>query len=39
MPVVLYGSETWSLTSNEGQGLRMFEKRVLSIKLQEPGEN
>jgi hypothetical protein len=27
---VLYGCETWSLTLWEGQGLMMFENRVLS---------
>jgi hypothetical protein len=29
LPVVLYGCETWSLTSREEWRLRMFEKRVL----------
>jgi len=29
LPVVLYGSETWSLTLREERGLRVFEKRVL----------
>jgi hypothetical protein len=29
LPVVLYGCETWSLTSREEQRLRVFEKRVL----------
>jgi hypothetical protein len=28
-PVVLYGCETWSLTSREEHRLRVFEKRVL----------
>jgi hypothetical protein len=28
-PVVLYGFETWSLTSREEYGLRVFESRVL----------
>jgi hypothetical protein len=30
LPVVLYGSETWSLTLREEQRLRVFENRVLS---------
>jgi hypothetical protein len=29
LPVVLYGCETWSLTSREEHGLRVFENRVL----------
>jgi hypothetical protein len=29
LPVVLYGSETWSLTLREEHRLRMFENRVL----------
>jgi hypothetical protein len=29
LPVVLYGSETWSLILREEHGLRMFENRVL----------
>ena len=29
MPVVLYGSETWSLTLREERRLRVFENRVL----------
>ena len=29
MPVVLYGCETWSLTSREERRLRVFEVRVL----------
>jgi hypothetical protein len=29
LPVVLYGCETWSLTSREEHRLRMFENRVL----------
>ena len=29
LPVVLYGSETWSLTLREERRLRVFEKRVL----------
>jgi hypothetical protein len=29
LPVVLYGCETWSLTSKEGYRLRVFENRVL----------
>jgi hypothetical protein len=29
MPVVLYGSETWSLTLREEHRLRVFENRVL----------
>jgi hypothetical protein len=29
MPVVLYGCETWSLTSREERRLRVFENRVL----------
>jgi hypothetical protein len=29
LPVVLYGSETWSLTSREENRLRVFENRVL----------
>ena len=29
MPVVLYGCETWSLTSREERGLRVFGNRVL----------
>jgi hypothetical protein len=29
LPVVLYGCETWSLTSKEEHRLRMFENRVL----------
>jgi hypothetical protein len=28
-PVVLYGSETWSLTLREEHRLRVFENRVL----------
>jgi hypothetical protein len=28
-PVVLYGCETWSLTSREKRGLRVFENRVI----------
>jgi hypothetical protein len=30
MPVVLYGSETWSLILREERRLRVFENRVLS---------
>jgi len=29
LPVVLYGCETWSLTSKEERRLRLFENRVL----------
>jgi hypothetical protein len=29
LPVVLYGRETWSLTSREEHRLRIFENRVL----------
>jgi hypothetical protein len=29
LPVVLYGSETWSLTLREERRLRVFENRVL----------
>jgi hypothetical protein len=29
LPLVLYGCETWSLTSGEEHRLRVFEKRVL----------
>jgi hypothetical protein len=29
LPVVLYGCETWSLTSRKGHRLRVFENRVL----------
>jgi hypothetical protein len=29
LPVVLYGCETWSLTSRVGHRLRVFENRVL----------
>jgi len=29
LPVVLYGCETWSLTSRKGLRLRVFENRVL----------
>jgi hypothetical protein len=29
LPVVLYGCETWFLTSREGHRLRVFESRVL----------
>jgi hypothetical protein len=29
LPVVLYGSETWSLTLREKRRLRVFENRVL----------
>jgi hypothetical protein len=29
LPVVLYGSESWSLTLREEHGLRVFENRVL----------
>jgi hypothetical protein len=29
MPVVLYGSETWSLTLSEERRLRVFENMVL----------
>jgi hypothetical protein len=29
LPVVLYGSETWSLTLREDHKLRVFENRVL----------
>jgi hypothetical protein len=29
LPVVLYGCETWSLTSTEGHRVRVFENRVL----------
>jgi hypothetical protein len=29
MPVVLYGCETWSLTSREEHRLRVFENKVL----------
>jgi hypothetical protein len=29
LPVVLYGSETWSVTLREGHRLRVFENRVL----------
>jgi hypothetical protein len=31
LPVVLYGCETWSLTSREEHRLRVFECRVLRI--------
>jgi hypothetical protein len=31
LPVVLYGCETWSFTSREEHGLRVFENRVLRI--------
>ena len=31
MPVVLYGSETWSLTLRGEHSLRVFENRVLTI--------
>jgi hypothetical protein len=30
VPVVLYGSETWSLTLREEHKLRLFENRVLT---------
>jgi hypothetical protein len=29
LPVVLYGCETWSLTSREERRLRVFENRVM----------
>jgi hypothetical protein len=29
VPVILYGCETWSLTSGEEHRLRVFENRVL----------
>ena len=29
LPVVLYGCETWSLTSREERRMKVFEKRVL----------
>jgi len=29
LPVVLYGSETWSLAMSEERKLRVFEERVL----------
>jgi hypothetical protein len=31
LPVVLYGSETWSLTLREEERLRVFENRVLRM--------
>jgi hypothetical protein len=31
LPVVLYGSETWSLKLSEERKLRVFENRVLRI--------
>jgi hypothetical protein len=31
LPVVVYGSETWSLTLREEQRLRVYEKRVVRI--------
>jgi hypothetical protein len=31
LPVVLYGCETWSVTSREEQRLRVFDNRVLRI--------
>jgi hypothetical protein len=31
LPVVLYGCETWSLTSRDAHRLRVFENRVLRI--------
>jgi hypothetical protein len=31
LPVVLYGSETWSLTLRNEHRLRVFENRVLRI--------
>jgi hypothetical protein len=31
LPVVLYGCETWSFTSKEERGLRVFENRTLRI--------
>ena len=31
LPVVLYGCETWSLTSKEERRLKVFENRVLRI--------
>jgi hypothetical protein len=30
LPVVLYGSETWSLTLRENHRLRLFENKVLT---------
>jgi hypothetical protein len=33
LPVVLYGSETWSLTLREEHKLRVFENRVLRSLL------
>jgi hypothetical protein len=33
LPVVMYGHETWSLTSREERRLRMFENRVLRTIL------
>jgi hypothetical protein len=33
LPVVLYGSETWSLTLREEHRLRVFENRVLRGNL------
>jgi hypothetical protein len=33
LSVVLYGCEAWSLTLREEHGLRVFENRMLRIKL------
>jgi hypothetical protein len=33
LPVVLYGCETWSLTLREEQRLRVFENRILLLRL------
>jgi hypothetical protein len=37
LPVVLYGCETWSLTSREEHRLRVFENRVLRRILGQKG--
>ena len=42
LPVVLYGSETWSLTLREERRLRIFEntamRRIFGFKVDENGE-
>jgi hypothetical protein len=39
LPVVLYGSETWSLTLREEHRLRVFENRVLRVIFGPKGDD
>jgi hypothetical protein len=37
LPVVLYGCETWSLTSEEEHRLRVFQRKIFGPKMEEDG--